>query len=71
MVRQIFLMNLALITILWANSVGGAENTGPRIEVKEMQHNFGKVVQGATVSYVFNVRNIGDEPLVIERVVPS
>jgi hypothetical protein len=41
------------------------------LPAKEVQHDFGKIVQGTTVSHVFEVRNTGSEPLVIDRVVPS
>jgi Protein of unknown function (DUF1573) len=69
--KRIFLASIVMASILYAGPLLAAENMGPRIEVKEIQHDFGKVVQGMQASYVFGVRNIGNEPLVIERVVPS
>jgi hypothetical protein len=47
------------------------EYSGPRIEIKELRHDFGKVVQGAQVSHVFEIRSAGKEALVIERVQSS
>jgi len=54
------------ITLLLAQ-----EYSGPRIEVKELRHDFGKVVQGAQISHVFEIRSAGKEALVIERVQSS
>ncbi len=43
----------------------------PRIEVREVRYDAGKVAQGTRVSHLFEVRNAGDTPLIIDRVVPS
>ncbi len=43
----------------------------PRIEAQEVTYDAGKVAQGTQVSHLFEVRNAGDAPLIIERVVPS
>lgn len=51
--------------------IAAQEAGGPRLEVKAMQYDFGKVVQGTQVSHVFDVRNTGTEPLIIERVQTS
>lgn len=47
------------------------EQKGPRIEIKEATYNFGKVVEGAKLQHVFEVRNTGDAALDIERVQPT
>ncbi len=60
-----------LVLVVLAGVLPAKEVKGPRIEAREVQHDFGKVVQGTTVSHVFEVRNTGSEPLVIDRVVPS
>jgi uncharacterized protein (DUF58 family) len=44
---------------------------GPKLTVSEIKFDFGRVVQGTEVTHIFDVRNTGTEPLVIERVVPS
>ncbi len=44
------------------------EIRGPKIEVKGDRFDFGKVVQGTPAVHTFEVRNSGNEPLVIERV---
>ncbi len=62
---------VVLILVVLAGVLPAQEVKGPRIEVKEVQHDFGQVVQGTTASHVFEVRSTGSEPLVIDRVVPS
>ncbi len=47
------------------------EYNGPKIEVRELRYDFGKVVQGKQVSHVFEVKNAGKEVLIIERVQSS
>jgi hypothetical protein len=69
--KSIFLSGIASILVLTGSSLLAQEVKGPRIEVKEMQYDFGKVVQGTRAEHVFEVRNAGNEPLIIERVVPS
>jgi len=60
-----------LIFVVFAGVLPAQEVKGPRIEAKEVRYDFGKVVQGTLVSHVFEVRDAGSEPLVIDRVVPS
>jgi hypothetical protein len=43
----------------------------PRIEAREVRYDAGKVAQGTQVSHLFEVRNAGNAPLIIDRVVPS
>ncbi len=62
---------LILSIVACTDMVSAQEFKGPKIEVREMQHDFGKVTQGQQADYVFTVRNAGNEPLTIERVVPS
>jgi hypothetical protein len=69
--KNFVLASVVLSGLLCAGLISAQEQKGPRIEVQEMQHNFGKVVQGAQVSHVFQIRNAGNEPLVIERIVQT
>ncbi len=62
---------VAAVIIAWAGVVQAQDAAGPAIEAKEVTYDFGKVVQGTQVSHVFEVRSAGNEPLVIDRVVPS
>lgn len=69
--KKIAWSSVLLIAFLYAGLVAAEEAGGPKIEVKELMYDFGKVVQGTQVSHVFEVRNIGTEPLIIERVQTS
>lgn len=60
-----------LMAVLIAGPIAAQQTAGPRIEIKEMRHDFGTVVQGTAASHVFEVRNIGNEPLIIEKVQSS
>jgi hypothetical protein len=62
-----FFIVLAVIT----GHLQAQEVKGPKISAVEIKYDFGKVAQGMQVSHVFEVRNVGDEPLIIDRVVPS
>jgi hypothetical protein len=62
---------MALIALVCSASLHARESNGPRIEVRESRHDFGKVVRGARVVHSFEVRNAGNEPLVIDRVTAS
>jgi hypothetical protein len=69
--KRMVLMCIALAGLLYAGPLVALENDGPRIEIKEMRHDFGKVVQGTQAEYVFEIRNVGSAQLVIEKVQPS
>ena len=71
MLKRSIWVGMALVFLQCASLLPAQDHKGPRIEVKEIQHDFGKVSQGTRVDYVFQVRNTGNEPLIIERVVPS
>jgi hypothetical protein len=60
-----------VLFLLFAGTLSAQELKGPRIEVKQEQYSVGTVVQGEQAVHVFEVRNAGTEPLMIERVQPS
>jgi hypothetical protein len=62
---------VAMIMLAGTTVVTALEHQGPRIEVREVRHDFGRVVQGTQASPVFEVRSVGGEALVIERVTSS
>ncbi len=68
---NIFLFSTLLVFFLSAGAALAQDHNGPRIEVREMRYDFGKVPQGEQATHIFQVRNAGNEPLVIDRVVPS
>jgi hypothetical protein len=72
-----FGMKKLVVIIVFMHVVGlvgllpAQEPKGPKIIVREVQYDFGKVVQGTMASHVFEIRNGGNEPLDIERIAPS
>ena len=70
MKRTLWLWML-LVALVAGGPLSAQEYKGPRMEIKETRHNFGKVVQGTWVTHVFLVRNAGTEPLIIARLEPS
>jgi hypothetical protein len=69
--NRIFWTSMTLAALLCAGQIAAQENKGPKLELKELQHDFGKIVQGTRAGHVFEIRNAGNEPLIIERVQPS
>jgi len=47
------------------------EQKGPQIVIKEMNYDFGRVVEGAKLQHVFEVGNGGDAALEIQRIQPT
>ncbi len=62
---------LVFIVVLMAGALAAQELKGPRIEVNQERYAMGSIVQGKQAEHVFEVRNAGNEPLVIERLQPS
>ncbi len=55
------------------NSASGNANKGtlPAIKFDDMEHDFGRVIEGETVSYAFNFKNTGKSDLLIAEVSTS
>jgi hypothetical protein len=43
----------------------------PRLQVSETEFNFGRVAQGASISHVFWLKNVGGDTLHIQDVKPG
>jgi len=69
--KRIAWTSIVLAALLATGSLMALESKGPKIIAKEVQYDFGKVVEGTQVSHVFEIRNGGNEPLDIERIMPS
>jgi hypothetical protein len=69
--KGIAIKGMVLVLFLFAGTLSAQELKGPRIEVKQEQYDIGNVVQGTPAAHVFEIRNKGTEPLMIERVQPS
>ncbi len=48
-----------------------AARSGPCLQLQEIAHDFGDVMEGEHLEHVFEVRNTGAEELVIEHVRPG
>ena len=69
--KRFFLLVVALAAFVSAGVLSAEEQGGPVIEVKTDKYDFGKVVEGTQAVHIFDIRNIGTEPLVIEKVQSS
>ena len=69
--QSIAIKGVAVFFLLLAGTLSAQELKGPRIEVKQEQYAMGSIAQGNQAAHVFEVRNTGTEPLMIERVQPS
>lgn len=64
----------ALITTVLATghlTLSAQEIQGPRIGIPQERFDLGKVIGGGKAEHIFEIRNEGDEPLVIERIKTS
>ena len=68
--RIVFII-IVMAGLLYAGPLAALDNAGPKIDVTDLRHDFGKVVQGTKVEHVFEIRNAGSQQLVIEKVQPS
>jgi hypothetical protein len=69
--RKVLAAGIIILAAVFAAQVPAQEAKAPKIEIKELKHDLGKVVQGTQATHVFEVRNAGTEPLIIERVQTS
>jgi hypothetical protein len=57
--------------LLLATFVAGAAFAAPKIELKTDKHDFGQAWEGEQLTNSFQIKNVGDEELVIENVKTS
>lgn len=65
----IAILIFAAVAIASAGSAG--ERQGPRIYVKDARFDFGTVSPGSQPEHIFEIKNVGDEVLDIQRVQPT
>jgi len=65
----ISMLVLAAMAIAAAGFAG--ERQGPRISVKDSLFDFGTVKQGSQPEHIFEIKNVGDEVLDLQRVQPT
>jgi len=66
--RKILIAVTVVVAVAFAGLLPAQEVKGPRIELKEMRYDLGKVAQGTQASHVFEIRSVGSDTLVIDRV---
>ena len=71
MKKSLVLAGLVMTATLFAWGLWAQEFKGPKLVATEIKYDFGNIVQGTVAIHVFEIRNAGDEPLIIDRVVPS
>ncbi len=69
--KKTVLPALAIALFFGSGIVQAQDYKGPRMAVGGQTYDLGKVPQGTQASHVFEIRNSGTEPLVIERVQPG
>ena len=69
--KRIVLMSMVMVGLLYSGPLAALDYNGPRIEIKELRYDLGKVAQGTQVSQIFEVKNVGSEQLIIEKVQTS
>ncbi len=70
--KRLVLPTMALIALAGIGSITLAqEYGGPKVLVDQLKHHFGKIVQGKQAEHVFEMRSVGKEALVIDRIQPS
>ena len=72
MKQYVFAMMLVVASAgLLVSPLPAQEQKGPQIVIKEMNYDFGRVVEGAKLQHVFEVGNGGDAALDIQRIQPT
>ena len=60
-----------LLTFVLLLSLQSISLAAPAIHFNEMRHDFGRVGQDDRIDYVFEFRNTGNQPLIIEKITAS
>jgi len=68
-ITGIAMLVIAAVAITAAGFAG--ERQGPRIYLKESNFDFGTVGPGAQPEHIFEIKNVGDEVLDIQRIQPT
>ncbi len=70
--KRLVLAIIAIAALSGSGSVAPAQDyKGPKFSVDQLTYNFGKVVQGEQAEHIFEIRSMGKEALVIDRVQSS
>ena len=70
--KRLVLAAMVVIALGGIGSVAPAQDyTGPKALVDQLKYHLGKVVQGEQAEHVFELRSVGKEALVIDRIQSS
>ena len=70
--KRLVLAAMAVIALAGSGLVAPAQDyTGPKALVDQLKYHFGKVIQGEQAEHVFELRSVGKEALVIDRIQSS
>ena len=70
--KRLVLAAMAVIALSGIGSVAPAQDyTGPKASVDQLKYHFGKVIQGEQAEHVFELRSVGKDALVIDRIQSS
>ena len=76
--RTLLLLALMAVFALWQVPAASAQKGKPvdeaklpRIQVSETEFSFGRVAQGASISHIFWIKNVGADTLRIQDVKPG
>jgi hypothetical protein len=62
---------LVIAAVVIASAGFAGDRQGPRIYVKDSKFDFGTVRPGEQPEHIFEIKNVGDEVLDIQRVQPT
>ena len=69
--KKTYVAMLVVAAVVIAASGSAGERQGPRIYVKDARFDFGTVRPGTQPEHIFEIKNVGDEVLEIQRVQPT
>jgi len=69
--RNLFLVMMLVVTGVAAQEPSRGAKNGPRLVIKEVEHDLGDVKKSGAASHTFRFRNDGTTDLEIVQVVPS
>lgn len=70
-VQPFFRLMGAILLLLPCSAIGADQPTGPKMVMKELEHDFKQVKEGEVIEHVFQVLNQGDQVLEIREVRPG
>lgn len=70
-IRTLTVVTSCVAAALGVECADVVADTGPLPKLAELEHDFGRVMQGQKVIHEFSIQNAGDADLVLQRIAPS